>query len=223
MKRAREVIDLSSETEDEVDDTLQSIPGHNTIDALVERYGLQLEPLRGVHVASIVDALRVRHGMKPYLIYRWVSDSEAAAMRSSTRAMFKVPEEGHDVLNVTLNPNQKVLYTWSTKAMDGGRYRSSQQPNLAVYVLGWSDKKRNKHLAKGDPSKAGILVVKDEGAEYLRAIAVSKPTKPKPKPKDVVDLTMDEGSGSGTSGVPAVGGFTPYANAQLIPLANRIG
>ena len=41
--------------------------------------------------------------------------------------------------------------------------------------------------------------------------------------EDVVDLTMDEGSGSGTSGVPAVGGFTPYANAQLIPLANRIG
>ena len=37
------------------------------------------------------------------------------------------------------------------------------------------------------------------------------------------DQDMDEASGSGTSGVPAVGGFTPYANAQLMPLYARIG
>ena len=41
--------------------------------------------------------------------------------------------------------------------------------------------------------------------------------------EDEPDQDMDEGSGSGTSGVPAVGGFTPYANAQLMPLYARIG
>ena len=71
-------------------------------------------------------------------------------------------------------------------------------------------------------ARTGMARYQEARAEYDR---LSSPAERRAflSRYDEPDQTMDEGSGSGTSGVPAVGGFTPYASAQLIPLANRIG
>ena len=121
---------------------MRQLPHFATVEALEKANDLQLQMLDGVSVSAILDELD-KGRMNPYLVYRWVSDSEAEKVYRTKTAQYKEPE--NDVLRAP-RIDEAVMYTWSTVDRQGFKY-GKESKDLSLNRIWWCGVKflLNKH------------------------------------------------------------------------------
>ena len=100
---------------------------------------------------------------------------------------------------------REVRAAYDEVKSDTGRHAAAVADNVDFVSL------------RGNPRESALV---DYRPEFIEGGAreYNKPER-EDEPEEEFYVPLDEN----VAGVPAVGGFTPYANAQLIPLVNRIG